>query len=425
MKTEIIFYSLIFLLSIMVFFYLFRAFIRSYSGQKRLERKDVSQVGFVVDTFQELVSKLKEKERELEVLRKEAEDRAVAIEGYNENILQSVPSGVISFDDEMRITKINQAAEKILEVKGQTIIGRYHTDVLNKPITDLLHNKKVIERGEISCITPSGKKIWLGFTLSPLKDRKGMTIGQILIFTDLTHLKAFEAQMELRAKLSSLGEISAGIAHELRNPMGVIAGYIKLLSKKADNSLKLTVDAISKEIVVMDRIISDFLSFTRPVELTISDINLKAIIENCIATIINKRIDIKLRLEMNGLPVIKGDEVLLRQAFTNLIQNAMEAMPQGGELKVKVSLSAGLSGDFLDVSISDTGHGIAENIKDKIFIPFFTTKESGTGLGLAIVHNIVVAHGGNISVDSTDKGTTFRIRFPQNPKVVLQGDKYK
>ena len=415
MRTEIIFYSLIFLLTVMVFLYLFRAFIRSYSGQKRLERKDVSQVGFVVDTFQELVSKLKEKERELEVLRKEAEDRAVAIEGYNENILQSVPSGVISFNDEMRITKINQAAEKILEVKGETIIGRYHTDVLNKPITDLLHNRKVIERGEISCITPSGKKIWLGFTLSPLKDRKGMTIGQILVFTDLTHLKAFEAQMELRAKLSSLGEISAGIAHELRNPMGVIAGYTKLLTKKADNSLKPTVDAISKEIVVMDRIISDFLSFTRPVELTISDINLKAIIENCTATIIDKRIDIKLRLDMNALPVIKGDEVLLRQAFTNLIQNAVEAMPQGGEFTVKASPSAGSSGDFLDVSISDTGHGIAENIKDKIFLPFFTTKESGTGLGLAIVHNIVVAHGGNISVDSSDKGTTFRIKFPLNP----------
>lgn len=412
MRTEIIFYSLIFLLTVMVFLYLFRAFIRSYIGQKRLERKDVSQVGFVVDTFQELVSKLKEKERELEVLRKEAEDRAVAIEGYNENILQSVPSGVISFDEEMRITKINQAAEKILEVKGEAVIGRYHTDVLNKSITDLLHNRKVIERGEISCITPSGKKIWLGFTLSPLKDRKGMTIGQILVFTDLTHLKAFEAQMELRAKLSSLGEISAGIAHELRNPMGVIAGYTKLLSKKADNSLKPTVDTISKEIVVMDRIISDFLSFAKPAELTISDINLKPIIENCTATIIDKRISIKLKLDMNGLPVIKGDEVLLRQAFTNLIQNAVEAMPQGGKLTIKASTPTGSAGDFLDVSISDTGHGISENIMDKIFLPFFTTKEKGTGLGLAIVHKIVVSHEGNISVDSSDKGTTFKIRFP-------------
>jgi len=408
MKADIIFlYSVIFLIVVAVFLYLLRAFIRVYSGKKKLEREDVSQVGFVVDTFHELVSKLKDKERELEVLRQKAEDRATAIEGYNENILQSVPSGVMSFDEKMRIMKINLAAEKILEIKGEMIVGRYHTEVLNKPITDLLNNRKVIERGEISYITPSGKKVWLGLTLSPLKDSAGRTIGQILIFTDLTQLKAFESQMELRARLSSLGELSAGIAHELRNPLGVIAGYTKLLSKKLDSSLTPTVDAISREIVVMDRIISDFLSFAKPAELNISDIDLKTIIENCVTAITGERGNIKLNLDINGLPVIKGDEVFLRQAFTNLIQNAVEAMPQGGELTIKASSK----GDFLDVAISDTGHGIAENVMDKIFLPFFTTKENGTGLGLAIVHKIVVSHGGSISVDSSDTRTTFRIRF--------------
>ena len=408
MKAEIIFlYSVILLIVVAIFLYILRAFIRFYSGKKRSERKDVTHVSFIVDTFHELVSKLKDKERELEVLRQKAEDRAITIEGYNENILQSVPSGVMSFDEGMRIMKVNLAAEKILEVKGEMIVGRYHTDVLNKPITDLLNDRKVIERGEISYITPSGKKIWLGLTLSPLKDSAGRTIGQILIFTDLTQLKAFESQMELRARLSSLGELSAGIAHELRNPLGVIAGYTKLLSKKLDSSLTPTVDAISREIIVMDRIISDFLSFAKPAELNISDIDLKTIIENCVTAVTGERDNIKLNLDINGLPVIKGDEVFLRQAFTNLIQNAIEAMPQGGEL----AINASSKGDFLDVAISDAGHGIAENIMDKIFLPFFTTKENGTGLGLAIVHKIVVSHGGNISVESSEKGTTFRIRF--------------
>ena len=423
MKAEIIFlYSVILLIVVAIFLYILRAFIRFYSGEKRSERKDVTHVSFVVDTFHELVSKLKDKERELEVLRQKAEDRAITIEGYNENILQSVPSGVMSFDEGMRIMKVNLAAEKILEVKGEMIVGRYHTDVLNKPITDLLNDRKVIERGEISYITPSGKKIWLGLTLSPLKDSAGRTIGQILIFTDLTQLKAFESQMQLRARLSSLGELSAGIAHELRNPLGVIAGYTKLLSKKLDSSLTPTVDAISREIIVMDRIISDFLSFAKPAELNISDIDLKTIIENCVTAVTGERGNIKLNLDINGLPVIKGDEVFLRQAFTNLIQNAVEAMPQGGEL----AINASSKGDFLDVAISDAGHGIAENIMDKIFLPFFTTKENGTGLGLAIVHKIVVSHGGNIFVDSSDKGTTFRIRFPLefqrisgNPKTSL------
>jgi two-component system sensor histidine kinase PilS (NtrC family) len=410
MDTGIIFfYSILFLIVFIILFYLIRLFIGFYRTSKNLNQKDASQVGFVVDTFHELVSQLKEKEKELEILGKKAEDRAIAIEGYNENILQSVPSGVISFDQEMRITKVNLAAEKILVVRGENIIGEYHTDVLNKPIIDFLNDRKVIERGEIAYITPSGKRIWLGLTLSPLKDREGLIIGQILVFTDLTHLKAVESQIKLRDKLSSLGEISAGIAHELRNPMGVIAGYTKLLSKKADNSLKPTVEAISKEIVVMDRIISDFLSFAKPAELNIAKSNLKAIIENCVASVAGKRTDLSMDIDINALPALKGDEVLLRQAFINLIQNAVDAMPQEGNLKIEALPS---TGDFMDILISDTGHGISENIKDKIFLPFFTTKEQGTGLGLAIVHKIVVSHGGSISVDSSEKGTTFSIRLP-------------
>jgi PAS domain S-box-containing protein len=403
----IFFYSVIFLIAAIVCFYFIRIFARSYKVKKSLEQEDASKVGFVVDTFHELVSRLKEKERELEELRKKAEDRAMAIEGYNENILQSVPSGVISFDEEIRITKVNHAAEKILEIKGETIRGKNHTDALNRPITDFLSDRKIIERGEISYTTSSGKRIWLGLTLSPLKDKQGAKIGQILIFTDLTHLKAIESQIELRDRLSSLGEISAGIAHELRNPMAVIAGYTKLISKKVDSALKPTADAISKEIAVMDRIISDFLSFAKPAELSMTDIDLKKLIENCTSSVLAERDDIVLAIDMVELPMVKGDEVLLRQAFINLIQNSVEAMPQGGSLTIKA-----FKGDFIDISISDTGHGISEDVKGKIFLPFFTTKEKGTGLGLAIVHKIVVSHGGNISVDTGEKGTTFRIRLP-------------
>jgi PAS domain S-box-containing protein len=410
MKTEVIFfYSLILTLIVLVlvFFYILRIVTRFHNKKKNTDRKDTSQVGFVVDTFHELVSKLKGKERELEILRQKAEERAVIIEEYNENILQSVPSGVMSFDEGLRITKVNLTAEKVFEVKSEMILGKYYTDVLNRPITDLLKEKKVIERGEISYTTPSGRKIWLGLNLSPLKNKAGKIIGQILVFTDITQIKALEAQMELRSRLSSLGEISAGIAHELRNPMGVIAGYTKLLSKKADESLKPTVDAIAKEINVMNRIISDFLSFAKPAEPDISDVDLKNMIKNCVSVVAGERGDIKTLLDINGLPVIKGDEVLLRQAFTNLIQNAIESMPKGGELSIRSSL-----GDSIEVSISDTGPGIAENIVNKIFLPFFTTKDKGTGLGLSIVQKIIVSHGGNIFVDSGNKGTTFRIRFP-------------
>jgi PAS domain S-box-containing protein len=416
MSVELFFLnSIIFLIAGIIFLFLIRIVLRFRRASNNIEQKDVSRVGFVVDTFHELVSQLKEKEKELEVLRKDAEDRAAAIEGYNENILQSVPSGVISFDEEKRITKVNRAAENILEMREETIIGRNCADVLGKPITDFFKEKKVVERGETGYTTQSGKRIWLGLTLSPLKDTEGSIIGQILIFTDLTHLKAIESQIELRYRLSSLGEMSAGIAHELRNPMAVIAGYTKLLLKKADDSVKPTVDAISREISVMDRIISDFLSFAKPAELNFTDINLRELIENCVTSAGSERTDIAVKLAIRELPVLKGDEVLFRQAFTNLIRNSLDAMPQGGVLTINASHQTNHERDFVNVLMSDTGHGISEDIRDKVFLPFFTTKEKGTGLGLAIVHKIFVSHGGNISIDTCDKGTTFRIRLPLDP----------
>jgi len=388
-----LFYLIVFLFMGVAAFSLIKIITRYYGGKKRPETKDVSQVGFVVDTFHDLMSKLKEKEKELEDLRQQAEDRATAIEGYNENILQSVPSGVISFDEDLNITKLNYAAEKILEVKGASVNRKPYTEVLGKSITDLLSAKKVIERNEVRYITPSGRSIWLGLTFSPLKNSEGQTIGQILVFTDLTHLKAIESQMELRDKLSSLGEISAGIAHELRNPMGVIAGYTKLLSKKIDAALKPTVDAISGEITVMDRIISDFLSFAKPASLAISEINLRKMIGDCISIAVGERDDIRLAVDIPDL-------------------HSVEAMPQGGSFSLRAFRTADPAGSFLNIALSDTGHGIPDEIKNKIFLPFFTTKEKGTGLGLAIVHKIIISHSGCISVESSGEGTTFKIRLP-------------
>lgn len=393
---------------VVIFLFILRIFFSLHRKKLDSKNKDSSQVGFVVDTFHDLVSKLKEKEKELEILKKNAEERATAIEIYNENIFQSVPSGVVSFDKEFRITKINSAAEKILELNKAELIGKNYTEIFNSPITEIIEDKKTIERAEISYITDAGKRIWLGLTRSPLKDSSNNIIGQILVFTDLTELKAFQTQKELRERLSTLGEMSAGIAHELRNPMAVISGYTRILSRKIDSTLMPAVEAISKEVAVMDRIIADFLSFAKPTELILSNVDLNELISSCIKAIEDSTGKIHISLNAETLPVIKGEEILLRQSISNLLQNAVESMPDGGELKIKV-----YAGDYLYILISDTGHGIPENIKDKIFLPFFTTKERGTGLGLSIVHKILVSHGGNIQIDTSEKGTTFTIRLPK------------
>ena len=273
----------------------------------------------------------------------------------------------------------------------------------------MIAERKIMVRVDTAYTDSSGRRLWIGLALSPLKDSSEEVIGQLLVFTDLTELKAFQSQKELRDRLSTLGEMSAGIAHELRNPMGVISGYTKILSKKVDESLKPAVLAINREIDVMNRIITDFLTFAHPAEPVISKADLAAIVQNCSEMLDDGSQKVVFHADMSCLPVIRADEVMIRQALTNLFQNAVEAMPEGGE----ISVSCSMNGRNLNLAIADTGHGIPENIIDRIFLPFYTTKERGTGLGLAIVHKIIVSHGGSIRAESSSEGTVFFITFPK------------
>ncbi len=316
------------------------------------------------------------------------------------------------------MTKVNASAENILEIKAEALIGKSYLDAFREPLRSLLRDKVAVGREETQYTTNSGKTIHVGYTLTPLKGARKETIGQLLVFTDLTELKALEGQAELRDRLSSLGEMAAGMAHELRNPMGVIAGYTKLLSKKTDPSISHIVDSVSHEIAVMDRIITDFLSFAKPTDLTVTRVNLSHLITNSVAHMTADRQDIRVWSDIAGVPAIYGDETLLRQAFTNLIQNAVEAMPYGGELRFGFSADQ----NFVEIAISDTGHGISEKIQDKIFLPFYTTKDRGTGLGLAIVHKIVMSHQGSITVESGEEKTTFRVKLPLRDEGTRQRD---
>lgn len=400
----------LFLTSLLALFLLLPLFymaIRLRKNRKLSGQKEDSQVSFVVDTFHELIAKLKEKEKELEVLRRRAEERADIIESYNEYILQSVPSGVISFDDNLKITKVNAAAEETLGLKKTEVMGKRYDDVFRGSLKDIFDNKTAIGRGEVQYTTSTGNNIYLGLALTPLMNADRKPIGQLMVFTDITELKALEAQMELRNRLSSLGEMAAGMAHELRNPMGVIAGYAKLLSKKSASPQPHIVDSITKEIAVMERIISDFLSFARPTELNPVSVDLSEIVKECIANIIQGS-SIKVFLHTEATPRIQGDGILLRQAFTNLIRNAAEAMQQGGKLRIDFSPKS----TFMEISIADTGYEIPVNIRDRIFLPFYTTKEGGTGIGLAIVHKIIMLHHGSITVESSKAGSTFIIKLP-------------
>jgi PAS domain S-box-containing protein len=371
--------------------------------RRKTPAENTSEMGFVVTTFHELVAKLKEKEKELQSLRERAEERAGTVETYNENILQSVPSGVISMDESWKVVKANSAAESILGLEPGTAQGRDFREIFPD---EKMHRPD--RRGESQYIASSGRRLWLGYSLSPLYDAAGASIGRLFVFTDLTGFKALEGQAELRQRLSSLGEMSAGIAHELKNSMGVISGYMKLLEKKADVFIRPTVDAITSEVEVMDRIITDFQGFTRSRELNIAEVKLRELIDAAAHSVTAQKEDVGIDVNIPPELSVEGDDVLLRQAFANLIQNAAEAMGDGG----RVLIGSETSGDRVTVSVSDTGHGVGEDVREKIFLPFFTTKEKGTGLGLAIAHRTVVDHSGDIEINSGESGTTVRVTLP-------------
>jgi two-component system sensor histidine kinase PilS (NtrC family) len=387
------------------------------------------KVEFVIDTFSTLINKLKEKEGALERLRKQAETRASVAESYNEDILRCVGSGVISFNMDRVITTFNDAAERILKRNRDEVLGLSCADAFGPDNTlcrllyDFLISGKPISRQEVELQKKTGLSIWVGLSISPLKDKEGKQIGIILVFTDLTEIKMLREQSELKKRLAMLGEMSGGIAHEFRNSMGTIMGYVKILSKrlKEDDQAQEVMSTVISEINSMDLIIKELLNYGKPVTLSLAPVDLNGLIKKALDTTLGRYPDIKIDVDLRGripadLPQFYLDEVLMRQALQNIIQNAVESMPAGGNLKIEIKsqLLNPPSPPFpIEIFISDTGSGMPQEVLENIFLPFYTTKPRGTGMGLALVHKIILAHGGGIHVESQEgQGTTFRVYIP-------------
>jgi PAS domain S-box-containing protein len=320
----------------------------------------------------------------------------------------------MTFDRDCRLTTINRAAEETLGMSRDHAVGKTCRELFGEgditaTVHDTIERKAPSARMEAMLDRPQGR-IWLGYNTAILTDRHGEAIGVILSFSDLTEVKRLQEQVELRERLTALGEMSTGIAHELRNPMAVISGYVNLLSKKADPAAQTIIRDITAEINGMNRIIGDLLTFARPASLNRVRIDLKELIEGCVSSVLQATgaVDrVKTSLQLQEITA-SLDEVLMRQAFTNLIQNAVEAMPDGGLLGIEAT-----GGMELSVTVSDTGIGIPGADLRKVFLPFYTTKDTGVGLGLALVHKIVLSHGGRIDVNSTEGvGTVFRVNLP-------------
>jgi signal transduction histidine kinase len=235
----------------------------------------------------------------------------------------------------------------------------------------------------------------------------GKSLGAACLISDLTEINRLSRQVRMRENLASLGEMSAGIAHEFKNSLATISGYAQMLT--GEEHLEVVHDfarKIESETGNLARVVTDFLAFARPQALRNEPVPLRAVLENCAR-------DCSVDLHVEDVPAemaLMGDPTALRQAFSNLLRNSAEAARNGMPVEVKVAAATDEQGTRL--TVTDNGHGIPQDKLSKIFIPFFTTKAQGTGLGLALVHRIVTEHGGTIAVSSGDWGTTFRLAFP-------------
>lgn len=401
----------------------------SFRKETFFEGNTVQDANPVFHTFQGLIQELKLKEQELEKLKNLAEIRAARSETFQETILRSVSSGVITFDQNREITSLNESAEKIFEISKKDSVGKpcslvfgQESKILAMLDKTILDNEP-IARAEMEVVKGVHReKIWIGVSSSLLTDEKGAFLGTTFVFTDITEIKALQEQVELQKRLTVLGEMSAGIAHEFRNFMGTIFGYVRLLGKKVEKnpSDHQMIEAIVAELKAMDYLIRELLSFGKNTPVNKTKVLLEPFFARLIPQVssLYKGVLPKIHCQISDSALsIHADEILIRQAFMNLIQNAFEAMPEGGELTVRAKVNRQEKNAMVLIRIEDTGTGIAKEHLEKIFVPFFTRKEKGTGLGLAIVHKIILSHGGRIRVESEPgKGTRFQIYLPSGER---------
>ncbi len=322
--------------------------------------------------------------------------------------------------------------------KGAALLfGMQHDEVLGQPFSVLLPQEKrligddevilkriqdegVVKNYELDCETKSGVRIIVSLTGTVLQDEQGTMIGTALIMRDVTQLKQYEMELRQTEKLSFIGQISTGIAHEIGTPLNIILGnaeYLMMDMKSGErdyDELKMIIGETNR----IAKLIQQLLDFARPKKMRAKPVLLNAEVENVLQLLKNQldKSSIKLSLELeNELPYVFGDAAQLQEVFVNLIVNAIHSMEKGGRLTISTATKHGAEGGTVEIRIADTGCGIPEDNLQKIFNPFFTTKEvgKGTGLGLAITQRIVQDHKGAISVDSSvGKGTIFKLSFP-------------
>lgn len=371
--------------------------------------KSQDEAEFVLETFQSVVAQLQEQRKELERLSTEARERANSAEKFSERIVASLPSGLIAFDAAGRSMAINTPGRTLLEVDGRELGESYeqllgaHAE-LSAMVGDCLKTGNVYRRTEIEAVGTNGKLRRLGASVAPidLPPERGPR-GALCLLTDITEVTELREQVALKNNLESLGEMSAGLAHEFKNAIATLQGYAQLLqSMDLNDKAQVAAGSLLNEVRNLSSMVTAFLNFARPQPLHLEEVCVVELITDCAA-----ELPVKSVVDADPALAVRADERMLRLALLNIMRNGAEATPDGC-----VFVSAAREDSSVVIRVRDTGPGISAADLQKIFIPFFTTKAKGHGIGLALTHRIITQHGGTLTAaNAPEGGAVFTIKL--------------
>ena len=341
------------------------------------------------------------------------------LEVFHRDVIQSISSGLISTDLEARVTSVNRAALEILGTAELALLGKpitlcglfsdaeWAAAASDRSPDRLTRSELVVERG--------AERLPIGFTVTRLTDAHDVPTGWIVVFQDLSQWRRLQEELRLKDRMAAVGELAAGLAHEVGNPLAAISGSVQLLSSSiaAGQQERRLLDIIVKESLRLDRTIKGFLRFARPRERAAARFDIAALLAENTALLRNSEEatgghEFILDLDPESAQ-LAGDPDQISQIFWNLARNALRAMPKGGQLFI----SGRLRGETYSIEFRDTGHGMSAEQSAKLFHPFQSFFDSGTGIGMAIVYRIVQEHGGSINVESRPAaGTRIVVDLP-------------
>ena len=341
------------------------------------------------------------------------------------NILQNSADGIIFFDENENVTLWNKGAEQIFGYTSEEMIGRDCNNLLPKHlqeqnelkyISEQVETKGFLSRYETERLTKDSRKIIVSITKSPCYDSNGKYIGSSSIVRDITESKKIQEKLQKSEKLASIGQLMAGIGHEIGTPLNVISGCAEYLLYVMDeeDEKRHELKTIVSETDRITKLIQQILDYTRKKKPKFNNVDINNILRNVLGMLERQlaKSNIKVSAEYNrGLPKLLCDEGQIQQVFLNILNNAIDAISEGGEIDIDIELR---NDNKIDVIIKDTGRGISKQDLERIFEPFFSTKkEHGTGLGLSITYGIVQKLGGQIRAASKlGEGTTFTVTLP-------------